>query len=138
MGMIKKALLEYEKLIGTEISLSLNNGDMIHFVFKPAAFPHLVGLQYLVDITDLFEYKEGRLPAFDLYSMMKNKDEQLTVSYEKSRYFQDLYDSRIKYFSASRILDIIFNGIIVKFDPRKVHSFNTKLEKVDSFFFEGR
>ena len=66
---------DYEKLIKTEVQIPLNNGDIIKFAFQPQDLPHLLGLQYLVDIPYLFEYSEKRLSATELYERMLSKGE---------------------------------------------------------------
>lgn len=70
MNIIRDIIADYEKLIKTNIQIPLSNGDTIKFAFNPQDLPHLLGLQYLVDNPILFEYKEKRISATDLYNRM--------------------------------------------------------------------
>lgn len=65
---------------------------------------------------------EKRLSATELYNRMCSEggDAIDTDEFENSIYFDDLYDSRIQYFSSELILDIICARQIVKFDYTKV------------------
>ena len=138
MNIIKTIIADYENLIKTTIQIPLDNGDLIKFSFRPQDLPHLLGLQHLVDNPYLFEYNQKRLSATELYRRMCSKTEDAidVDEFEKSRYFQNLYDGRIKYFSSKLILDIISAKQIVKFDPSKVKNFSTKLEKVQYMFWK--
>lgn len=138
MNIIKAIIADYENLIKTTVQIPLDNGDMIKFSFRPQDLPHLLGLQHLVDNPYLFEYNQKRLSATELYRRMCSKTEDAidVDEFEKSRYFQNLYDGRIKYFSSKLILDIISAKQIVKFDPSKIKDFSTKLEKVQYMFWK--
>lgn len=120
------------------IQIPLSNGEIINFSFKPQDLPHLIGLQYLVDIQVLFEYSEKRLSATELYSRMcKEGDGAINPDeFEDSAYFEDLYNNRIKYFTSERILEIIDSKQIVKFDAAKIKNFSTKLEGIEYFFWK--
>lgn len=59
-----------------------------------------------------------------------------TDEFEKSSYFEEVFQNRIKYFSSSMILDIISARQIVKFDPRKIKVFITKMDKLDYMFWK--
>ena len=138
MGIIQDKIQNYEILINTDIKIPLDNGDLIKFTFRPQDLPHLLGLQYLVDIPVLFEYKERRIGAIDIYNGMCGKGNvQVDVeAVEKSKYFKDLYETRIRHFSSKTILEIIKEKKIVKFDPQKVRFFETKLDKIDYMFWK--
>lgn len=127
MGIIKDIIDDYENLIKTKITIPLDNGDVIKFEFQPQDLPHLLGLQHLKDNPILSEYKQERLSATDLYKGMCNGDID-TNEFEKSSYFEEVFQNRIKYFSSSMILDIISARQIVKFDPRKIKVFTTKMD----------
>lgn len=129
---------DYEKLIKTEVQIPLNNGDIIKFAFQPQDLPHLLGLQYLVDIPYLFEYSEKRLSATELYERMLSKGENAIDpnEFEKSAYFARIYKERIQYFSASMVLDIIESKQIVKFLPDNIKAFKTKMNKIEYFFWK--
>lgn len=135
MGIIKDIIDDYENLIKTKITIPLDNGDVIKFEFQPQDLPHLLGLQHLEDNPILFEYKQERLSATDLYKGMCNGDID-TDEFEKSSYFEEVFQNRIKYFSSSMILDIISARQIVKFDPRKIRVFTTKMDKLDYMFWK--
>lgn len=135
MGIIKDIIDDYENLIKTKITIPLDGGDVIKFEFQPQDLPHLLGLQHLEDNPVLFEYKQERLSATDLYKGMCNGDID-TDEFEKSSYFEEVFQNRIKYFSSSMILDIISARQIVKFDPRKIKVFTTKLDKLDYMFWK--
>ena len=133
MNIIRDIIADYEKLIKTTIQIPLNNGDTIKFTFKTQDLPHLLGLQHLVDNPFLFEYSEKRLSATDLYNRMCSDGEDGidTDEFENSEYFDEIYNSRIQYFSSDMILDIIQSRQIVKFDYTKIKNFSTKLDKIE-------
>lgn len=56
--------------------------------------------------------------------------------FQKSIYFNELYKSRIKYFSSALIMDLISARQIVKFDSNKIKTFRTKLYKLDYMFWK--
>ena len=126
---------DYENLVKTKITIPLENGDVIKFEFQPQDLPHLLGLQHLVDNPRLFEYSQERLSATDLYKGMCNGDVDID-EFEKSSYFEEVFQNRIKYFSTSMILDIISARQIVKFDQKKIKVFTTKLNKLDYMFWK--
>lgn len=138
MNIIRNIITDYEKLIKTNIQIPLNNGDMIKFTFNPQDLPHLLGLQHLVDNPILFEYSEKRLSATDLYNRMCSDGEDAVDidEFEKSEYFDELYNGRIQYFSSDMILDIIQAKQIVKFDYTKIKNFSTKLNKLEYMFWK--
>lgn len=138
LNIIKNIIADYEKLIKTDIQIPLSNGDMIRFSFRSQDLPHLLGLQHLVDQQILFEYSEKRLSATELYHRMsgRGKDAINPDEFEKSIYFEELYNGRIRYFSSQIILDIIQARQIVKFDPGKIRNFSTKLEKIEYMFWK--
>ena len=136
MNIIRDIIEDYEKLIKTNIQIPLSNGDTIKFTFNPQDLPHLLGLQHLVDNPVLFEYSEKRLSASDLYKRMCSVGEDAvdTDEFEKSIYFDEIYNGRIRYFSSEMILDIIQARQIVKFDSSKIKNFPTKLDKIEYMF----
>lgn len=138
MNIIRDIITDYEKLIKTSIQIPLNNGDTIKFTFNPQDLPHLLGLQHLVDNPILFEYSEKRLSATDLYNRMRsNGDDAIDIDeFEKSEYFDEIYNGRIQYFSSDMILDIIQARQIVKFDSAKIKNFSTKLKKIQYMFWK--
>lgn len=138
MNIIRDIIVDYEKLIKTNIQIPLNNGDIIKFTFRPQDLPHLLGLQHLVDHPVLFEYSEKRLNATELYNRMCSKGEDAidTNEFEKSVYFDEIYNGRIQYFSTEMILDIIQARQIVKFDSTKIKNFSTKLDKIEYMFWK--
>lgn len=135
MGVIKNIIDDYENLIKTKITIPLDNGDIIKFEFQPQDLPHLLGLQHLVDNPVLFEYSQERLSATDLYKGICDGDID-SDEFEKSSYFGEVYQNRIKYFSSAMILDIISARQIVKFNPKNVKEFTTKLDKLDYMFWK--
>ena len=138
MNIIKDIILDYAKLIKTNIQIPLSNNDIIKFTFQPQDLPHLLGLQHLVDNPILFEYSQKRLSATELYKKMCGVDKESidTNEFEESVYFKELYEKRIKYFSSELILDIIQARQIVKFEPKNVKNFDTKLEKIEYMFWK--
>lgn len=134
MGMIEKIMDDYERLIKTQYMIPLSNGDMIDFTFTQQDLPHLLGLQHLIDIPVLFEYSNGRLSATKLIKGIRDGTID-TASFEHSIYFDELYKSRIKFFSSDMILDIIKSKQIVKFHPERVQGFQTKLNKIEYIFW---
>lgn len=135
MGIIKSIIDDYENLIKTQVTIPLGNDDIIKFKFRKQDLPHLLGLQYLVDIQELFEYSNGRLSATKLVDGMCDGTID-TEAFEKSVYFKDIYENRMKYFKSRTVLDIIKAKQIVKFNPNKIKVFNTKLEKLDYMFWK--
>ena len=125
LNIIRNIIADYEKLIKTNIQIPLSNGDTIKFAFNPQDLPHLLGLQYLVDNPILFEYKEKRLSATDLYNRMCSDGEDAIDidEFENSEHFDEIYKGRIQYFSSEKILDIIQARQIVKFDYTKLKIF---------------
>lgn len=138
LNIINNAIKDYEKLVKTKIEIPLDTGEKIIFVFQPQNLPHLLGLQYLVDNPILFEYSQGRLGATELYHRMCSLGEDAidTNEFEQSAYFENLYNSRIKYFSSAMILDILQSRQVIKFNPSKVKNFSTKLEKLEYMFWK--
>lgn len=138
MNIIRDIIADYEKLIKTNIQIPLSNGDTIKFAFNPQDLPHLLGLQYLVDNPILFEYKEKRISATDLYNRMCSDGEDAIDidDFENSEHFDEIYKGRIQYFSSEMILDIIQSRQIVKFDYTKVKNFSTKLDKIEYMFWK--
>ena len=138
LNIIRDIIEDYEKLIKTNIQIPLSNGDTIKFTFNPQDLPHLLGLQHLVDNPVLFEYSEKRLSASDLYKRMCSVGEDAvdTDEFEKSIYFDEIYNGRIRYFSSEMILDIIQARQIVKFDSAKIKNFPTKLDKIEYMFWK--
>ena len=94
MNIIRNIIADYEKLIKTNIQIPLSNGDTIKFAFNPQDLPHLLGLQYLVDNPILFEYKEKRLSATDLYNRMCSDGEDAIDidEFENSEHFDEIYE----------------------------------------------
>ena len=138
MNIIRNIIADYENLIKTNFQIPLSNGDIIKFTFNPQDLPHLLGLQHLVDNPVLFEYSEKRLSATDLYKRMCSNGEDAidTNEFEKSIYFDEIYNGRIQYFSSEMILDIIQARQIVKFDSSKIKNFPTKLDKIEYMFWK--
>lgn len=73
MDLLEQILEDYEKLIKTKIKIPLSNGDAIEFTFNNNNLPHLLGLQYLVDIPELGRYANKELSANNIFMMLKNK-----------------------------------------------------------------
>lgn len=138
MNIIRNILCDYENLIKTRFQIPLSNGDIIKFMFNPQDLPHLLGLQYLVDIPILFEYSQKRVRAIELFQRMSSDGEDAidTDEFEKSVYFDEIFKGRIQYFSSEMILDIINARQIVRFDPFKIKNFSTKLEKIEYMFWK--
>ena len=135
VGTIRTIIDDYENLIKTRVIIPLDNGDIIKFIFHPQDLPHLLGLQHLIDIPELFEYGQNRLSATALYKGMCTGSYDIE-SYEKSTYYPELYKNRIQYFTSGTILDIIKAKQIVRFDPRKIKGFSTKMEKLEYMFWK--
>ncbi|MBP7349322.1 MAG: hypothetical protein KA965_11635 [Butyrivibrio sp.] len=135
MGIIRNIICDYENLIKTQITIPLESGDIIEFEFHPQDLPHLLGLQHLVDNPVLFEYSQKRLSATDLYKGMCNGNIDVD-EFEKSSYFEELFQNRIKYFSSAMIMDIIRARQIVEFDPKKIKDFVTKMSDLSYIFWK--
>lgn len=130
MDLLEQILEDYEKLIKTKIKIPLSNGDAIEFTFNNNNLPHLLGLQYLVDIPELGRYANKELSANNIFMMLKNKN-IVESDLRKSNYFDSIYNERIKYFSSNTILNIIKTGKIVKFSVKKVKNITSCLDKID-------
>jgi hypothetical protein len=135
MSVFTDILEDYENLIGTQVIMPLDNGDIIKFTFQRQNLPHLLGLQYLVDIPILFEYKEGRKSATAIYKGMKDNTIE-TEKFEDSNKFDKIYEGRLKYFNSNMIMEIIKSKQLVKFFDGKVKDFDSKLKKVDYMFWK--
>lgn len=138
MNTIKETFEDYEKLIKTKIKIPLDNGDIIQFEFRKQDLPHLLGLQHLDDIQILFEYKEKRISASELYDRMNGTLEPIIdpEEFKSSSNFDEIYENRIQYFSSDNILDIIHANQIVKFKANKMNGFASRLNKVDYIFWK--
>lgn len=51
---------DYERLVKTEVKIPLDESIVINFVFRPNHLPHLLGLNKLVDIPILLDYKNKK------------------------------------------------------------------------------
>jgi len=131
----KEILLDYEKLVQTSVKIPLHTKDIISFEFKPSNLPHLLGLNYLVDIPILFEYQNKRISAMEIYRMIKN-DEINTEEFKNSKYYDNIYSNKLCHFSSERIMNLFKNISILKFNPKKIRDFDTKLDKVDYLLYE--
>lgn len=126
---------DYEKLIRTHIKIPIDNEKVIQFDFKPAHLPHLLGLNRLVDIPKFFEYANKRISAIEIFNEIKLGTIS-TDDIKKSMYFDEIFESKIKHFSSENILSIIKNASIIKFNPKKISNFDTKLEKLEYLFYQ--
>ncbi|MGL4989557.1 MAG: PBECR4 domain-containing protein [Sarcina sp.] len=126
---------DYERLVKTEVKIPLEEEIIINFIFKPNHLPHLLGLNRLVDIPILLDYKNQKKKAIEIYNGIRegsiNGEE-----FKKSKYYQEVHENKLKYFSSDRIMSLIKSTEIIKFNPNEIKSFTTKLEKVDYLFFE--
>lgn len=97
MNTIKETFEDYEKLIKTKIKIPLDNGDIIQFEFRKQDLPHLLGLQHLDDIQILFEYKEKRISASELYDRMNGTLEPIIdpEEFKSSSNFDEIYEKTI-------------------------------------------
>lgn len=138
MNTIRKIFEDYEKLIKTKIKIPVDNGDIIQFEFRKQDLPHLLGLQHLDDIQILFEYKEKRISASELFDRVNGTLEPVIdpEEFKNSSSYDELYKNRIQYFSSDIILDIIHANQIVKFEVNKMSDFASRLNKVDYIFWK--
>lgn len=136
MENIAVTISDYENIIGTSVFVHLSNDDYIQFKFKENQLPHLLGLQHLVDVPILNKYQDKKVSAVKVINALKSPDRNLIDDIENSKYYKDLFESRIQYFSSENILDIIKTGNIVKFSNRKTQGFISALEKTDYFFWK--
>lgn len=126
---------DYEKLVKTEVKIPLNESMVINFIFKQNHLPHLLGLNKLVDIPILLDYKNKKIKAIEIYNGIKNGSID-GESFKGSKHYEEIYNNKLKYFSSERIMNLIRGTEIIKFNPNEVKNFATKLDKVDYMFFE--
>ena len=118
---------EYCKIINTKYRIHLNNDDIIDFTFKGENLPHLLGLQYLVDIPIFEKYSDRTVTASHIFKCLKDGTINIDEIYASS-YFEQIYQNKLKYFNISQL----FNDIkIIKFNPELIKNYDTKLEKVE-------
>lgn len=126
---------DYERLVKTEVKIPLDDFMLIDFIFKPNHLPHLLGLNKLVDIPILLDYKNKKKTALEIYNGIREGSID-GETFKTSKYYQEVYDNKLKYFSSERIMSLIRSTEIIKFNPNKIKNFTTKLDKVDYLFFE--
>jgi hypothetical protein len=128
-------ILDYEKLVNTQVKIHLDNNEIINFKFKINNLPHLLGLNKLVDIPKLLDYHNEKVSAKDIYIGIKDGDID-TEEFKKSKYYEEVFKSKIAHFNSTRIMNLLNSPSIIKFNPSKIKNFDTKLEKVDYLFYE--
>lgn len=126
---------DYERLVKTEVKIPLDESIVINFVFRPNHLPHLLGLNKLVDIPILLDYKNKKKTAIEIYNGIRDGSID-GEEFKTSKYYKEVYDNKIKYFSSDRIMRLIKSTEIIKFNPNGIKNFTTKLDKVDYLFFE--
>ncbi|MGU8479069.1 PBECR4 domain-containing protein [Clostridium perfringens] len=133
---------DYEKLIQSKIKIPIYGGDVIEISFRIENLPHLLGLNKLIDIEIFSKFankKDKSVTATTIIKLMKHKDinKRITMDFiKKSRYFDKIYEEKIKYFSSENIIKALKNSIIIKFNPKDIKKFKTKLEDIDYLFYE--
>ena len=121
---MKDIVKDYEKLISLDISIPIYNSEVINFTFKRENLPHLLGLHKLKDIDIIQRFNnsvDNKVTAKTIYKMMKNGDKELE-SLKSSKYYTDIYENKIKYFSSENILKAIKNQTIIEFDRRSAYA----------------
>ncbi len=128
---IQTIIDHYCSIINTNYCIHLNNDDIINFTFKGVHLPHLLGLHYLVDVPIFEKYNNKNIKATEIFKLLKNKEIDLDEIY-KSKYFEDIYQSKLKYFFIPQLLS---NMKIVEFNPTLIKDYDTKLDKVEYLFW---
>ena len=128
---------EYESLVDlNDISIILSNNDKIHFRFKMENLPHLLGFQHVTDIPLFYKYSENQIYANQLLKAIRHgsiKQNEI----DSSKLFKEVYDKRMKYFTYDRIYNMLLNGNISSFNPKKIKHFDTRLDKIDYIMWEN-
>lgn len=60
----KEILEDYDNLIKMNVTIPLNNGDVIKFSFGRQNLAHLLGLHYLVDIPELEKFANKEIGTY--------------------------------------------------------------------------
>lgn len=118
----------------TQVKIPLDIGEVIDFEFKTNDLPHLLGLNKLIDIPVLLAYSNKKKSAQEIYIGIK-KGEIDTEQFKNSKYFEEIFETKVSYFNSDMIINLLNSKKIIKFDPNKIKKFQTKLEKVDYMFF---
>lgn len=138
--MIRKALLDYEKLLHKKIKIGLEDSTSFEFEFKDVNFMHLVGLHKLDDVSYVQKFIDKGNLAYNakrFYTDIK-KSVITDEDFERSLKYEDIKNRRLNYFKSSTILRLIHNEEIIKFNPLKVVFKNdfTKLKDIEYIFYE--
>jgi len=64
---------DYCKIINTKYCIHLSNDDIIDFTFKGENLPHLLGLQYLIDIPIFEKYNNKTVTASHIFKCLRIK-----------------------------------------------------------------
>lgn len=122
MNNISECASLYEKLLKKEYIFTLEGNIKISIYFSSSNFYHLLGLEKLIDVTQL----SGKKPNQIYKQILKGRITDRLIS--NSKYYS-LIENRINNFE--KILDLLnfdrSNKIIIDFDINKL-SFRTKLK----------
>lgn len=122
MNSILECARLYETLLKKEYIFTLEGNIKISIYFSSSYFYHLLGLEKLIDVTQL----AGKKPNQIYKLILKGRITDSLIS--NSKYYR-LIENRIKYFET--ILDLLnfdrSNKIIIDFDVNKLN-FRTKLK----------
>lgn len=137
----RKIIDDYKAIINTQYIIPLSNGKTIDFTFKGEHLPHLLGLNNLVDIPILERYAnklDKEIGGNYIWKGICEEDETKTPyidtnTFLKSRYYNNIYEDKLKYFDLKRLLKPMK---IIEFDPNKVKDFVPKIEKVCYMFWD--
>ena len=122
---------DYCKIINTKYRIHLSNDDIIDFTFKGENLPHLLGLQYLVDIPIFEKYSNKTVTASHIFKCLKDKTIDVNDIYSSS-YFEQIHQNKLKHFNINQLLNSMK---IIKFNPILIKDYDTKLEKVEYMFW---
>lgn len=128
---IQSIIDEYCKIINTKYLIPLNNADIIEFTFKGSNLPHLLGLQYFVDIPIFEKYSNGTVNASQIFKSLRDKTIDINKIYS-SKYFDQVYQDKIKHFNVNKLLCPIQ---IIEFNSTLIKDYESKLEKVEYIFW---
>lgn len=122
---------EYKRLVSLEnIRLTLSNGDKVKFQFRMNQLPHLLGLHHIEDIPLFYKYGQKQIYASNLLKELR-KGALTQNDIDQSKLFENIYETRIQYFTYEHIVKLLLHGTIIEFKPSKIKYFDTKLDKID-------
>ena len=111
-------------IVGYRMQYELSDGSSISFEWKKRNFPHLLGLQKLVDIPLISNFNDPQnltVSAGFLISRIKSERFLTEKIIRSSIYFPDIQE-RYEKFSRENLLTLSYTDVIVNFNPQLIGS----------------